>query len=122
MKSLAATLILLSCLLALSVINYHHVNGAVREMEQRLDALPPVGDPLCPRQSEAICAYWERQARMVELTVSYPFVDRVCEQAALLAACAAVGDAYGFYSAKALLYDALNDLARAERVSLESLL
>ncbi len=122
MKSLIATLVLLLCVLTLSGINFYYVNTVVREMEERLDALPAVEDTECYARTEELCAYWAEKERAIEMTISYPFVDRICEQAALLSACASVGDVYGFYSAKALLYDALDDLARAEQFSLGSLL
>lgn len=116
MKSLIATLLLLLCILALSGINFYHVNSVVRELEKQLDSLPSIEDPECTARAEALYKYWEEKEKSLEISIPYLFIDRIFEQAALLSTCASIGDLYGFYSAKALLSDAVGDLARNEQI------
>ena len=118
MKSLAATIFLLLCVLTLSVLNHVYVSSAVSGMEALLDSMPEINDATCRAHAEEIDAYWAKREEVLKMSIAYPLIDRVCEQASLLVACAEIGDVYGFYGARALLYDALEDLMRAERISL----
>jgi hypothetical protein len=91
-------------------------------MNRQINGLPSFSDPACLDAAEAICRYWEQQADRVGLSVGFPTVDRVNEQTALLQACVACGDFYGFQNAKTLLLDAVGDMHRAERFSIGNLL
>ncbi|MBE6590334.1 MAG: DUF4363 family protein [Ruminococcaceae bacterium] len=116
MKSLGVTVLLLLCVLVLSFLNYHYVNDAIKGMNERMDKLPDIHSEECVAHVREIDDYWRSKEAILEMTISYPLIDRVCEQASLLRACANAKDAYGFYSARALLLDALEDLARSERI------
>lgn len=118
MKSLAATVLLLLCILTLSVLNHVYVSNAVNEMGELLDSLPTVDDASCRAHAARINSYWAEREEVLKMSIAYPLIDRVCEQTSLLVACAEIGDVYGFHGARALLYDALEDLMRAERISL----
>jgi hypothetical protein len=52
----------------------------------------------------------------VGISVGYPTVDCVSEQAAVLCASAEGGDEYGFQIALTLLRDAVEDIRRLERL------
>ena len=121
MKSLIATVVLLSTVLLLTVLNFHYVNSTVEELQEMLETLPDVNAPHCVERAKEIEEYWERKQTVIDLTVSYPFIDRIGEQAALLVACASAKDLYGFESARTLLYDATKDLRRAEQFSVKNL-
>lgn len=122
MKSLIATALLLLCVLTLASLNLFYVNDAITGMEERLSALPSIDDADCMARAEDLEDYWARKEAILAISIAYPFIDRVCEQASLLVTCASVGDTYGYYSAKALLSDALEDLSRTERFSIANLL
>lgn len=122
MKSLIATVLLLSSIITVSLLNLHYVNATVEDLEEMLDRLPALNDPECIERSREIEEYWEERKTLIALTVSYPLVDRIGEQAALLASGARTKDLYGFESAKTLFYDALSDLGRAEHPSVKHLL
>ena len=121
MKSLCATATLLCALLILSGINVLYVNRTANEMKEMINNLPTPNDVACISKTERLQRLWEKKRRVIELSASYPIIDRINEQAALLDACARVGDTYGFESAKTLLYDAIEDMCRAEHISIENL-
>lgn len=121
MKSLIATVLLLSLVLLLSVANILYVRHVIQEAERLLNDLPAIDSPDCVARAEEIEEYWARQEGLLGATVPYSLLDRVCEQASLLGACAQAGDRDGFLHARTLLLDALEDVARAEEFSLSNL-
>ncbi|MBQ7335371.1 MAG: hypothetical protein IJW92_02725 [Clostridia bacterium] len=122
MKSFIAMLILLCLALAGIGVNFFYVNSFADRMERLITDLPDIQSPDCVSAAEQIHAYWEENAPLLGLSIGYSIIDRVGEQSCVLVACAEVGDVYGFYSAAALLLDAVGDLRRAERFSIENLL
>lgn len=122
MKSLGFTVLLLLCVLLLSFLNYFYVNDAIKGMNDRMHTLPDIGNPNCAACVQEIDDYWRAKEVILEMTIPYPLIDRVCEQASLLCACVDAGDVFGFYNAKALLIDALEDIARSEHICLRTLL
>ena len=117
MKQAIAVLILLAILAALIVWNALYINKVANDMTALLDALPDVDDPACPKAAAALREAWMRRLPVVDLTVSFLYTDRICEQSALLICCAETGDRYGFASAKALLADAFHDMCHAETLN-----
>ena len=122
MKSLTATVILLLCVLTLAFLNTHFVGTTVEETVKRLNALPDIGEEGCVEHAYSLGAFWEEKAPFLEASIPFPLVDRVRENAVLLATCASVGDVYGFHSAHTLLLDALEDLLRLEKFSFSNLI
>lgn len=122
MKSFLVTLLLLTAMLFGIVANSLYINNVVTRMESALEQLPAPDHPDCPAQALALQEYWSKQVKTVDLSVNYLLVDRVSEQVALLSSCAQTGDLYGYYSALALLRDALDDLRHLERLSFGSIL
>lgn len=121
MKSLITTILLLLLVVTLTVLNFHYVNNTVCHLQTLLDTLPSLDDPDCVAHAEKTEAFWKEKESLIGLTVSYPFVDRISEQTALLVSTARAKDLYGFESARALLYDAVEDMGRAERFSPKNL-
>ena len=121
MKSLITTVLLLSLVLLLSVANTLYVRHVIQTTESLLESLPTIDSPDCAARAEEIGAYWARQENLLGATIPYSLLDRVCEQASLLGACAKAGDRDGFLHARTLLSDALEDVARAEEFSLSNL-
>ena len=122
MKSLIATLVLLSLTISISVLNRHYITSLTSELHCRLDALPPVTEDDCLTQAQELLEYWKARENTVALSVSLTFIDRIGEQAARLCACAEYQDTYGFATALALLRDAITNLDRGERFSVGNLL
>lgn len=121
MKEVIAVLFLLILLVGFVVWNAIYINNVAIRLSNAVDALPVVTDPACADAAKALRDEWEKSAPIVGISVSYTIADRVGEQSAVLAACAACGDAPGYASARALLADALRDLRRAEQFSPRSL-
>lgn len=121
MKEVIAVLFLLILLVGFVVWNAIYINNVAIRLSEAVDALPDVTDPACADAAKALRDEWEKSAPIVGISVSYTIADRVGEQSAVLAACAACGDAPGYASARALLADALRDLRRAEQFSPRSL-
>lgn len=101
--------------------NYHYINSVANELDARLDALPDISSPDCNSEARALLSYWEEQMDFVGLSVSYPVVDRLNEQAVALLAATECGDLYGYRSALALLRDAVGDMRRLEKFSIGNL-
>ena len=122
MKVFAVSVVLLLGMLLGIAGNYIYINEVSSSLNTRLDALPNVGEAGCTEGVRDLLSYWERHAPTVGLSVAFPIVDRVSEQIAILLACAQCGDSYGFYTARALLQDAIGDLHRLEAFSVANLL
>lgn len=114
MKSFLVALILLCLMLGGIIFNSIYINNVVTGIEERLDALPDIGEAGCEEQTAALLRDWEAQVRWVSLSVSFPVFDRISEQASLLHAAVVCGDVFGYRAAIALLYDAADDMRRLE--------
>ena len=121
MKSFVITLLLLSLMLGGILVNYLYINNVANGLSIQLDALPLTGDEECASMAREILSYWETHADWVDLSVSFPLVDRVGEQLNVLIACAECGDYYGYRSTLAILKDAVKDIKRLERISVGSI-
>ena len=122
MKVFILSLLLLGALLLGIGANFWYINRVADRLKEEVDELPDLSAPDCAAEIGELLQYWEKQTDTVCLSVPYNIVDRVSEQAELLLACADCGDRYGFYAAKALLYDAISDMRRLESFSMGNLL
>ena len=122
MKSFLISLLLLLLLLCGIAGNAIYINHVANDMSRMTEALPDIGEEGCVEAAASLRDYWERNVPYVGLSVGYPVTDRVSEQAAVLSACAACGDLFGYRSALALLQDAIGDVRRLEKLSIENLL
>jgi hypothetical protein len=95
LKSFVITAILFFVLIAAVTVNHIYIKEVFGAMNAALDALPDVREADCPARAAALQGYWEEQVEWVSLSVSYTIVDRICEHAATLVACAECGDLYG---------------------------
>ncbi|MBQ9131609.1 MAG: hypothetical protein IJX62_03965 [Clostridia bacterium] len=114
MKALTVAICLLIPALLLTVANAVYINEVVDTLLEQLEELPEFGTPDCVAGAGEIKSFWEDRIDWIRLTVGYPMLDAVSEQAALLHSCALWEDVYGYHSARALLRDALEDLRRLE--------
>ena len=119
MKTFAVSLVLLALVVGCVVANHIYINKVANELVARLDAVPSPDDDACVEQAQRLMEYWDRHKTLVGLSVAVPITDRLTEQATLLLSCAQAGDLYGFYSALTLLRDAIEDVARLEKLSIE---
>ena len=122
MKSFTVSLLLAALLLGCIVLNNLYINRLADRLLDQLDALPPLDDEHCIEQVDALLANWDAEVEFVRLSVCYPVVDRVCEQATTLLACAECHDLYGYRTALALLRDAIGDMRRLEVLSISNIL
>ena len=121
MKEVIAVLFLLVLLVGFVIWNAIYINNVAIRLGNTVDALPEITDPACADAAKRLHDEWKKYAPIIGISVSYSVADRVGEQSAVLAACAACGDAPGYASARALLADSLRDLRRAEQFSPKSL-
>ena len=118
MRSFIITLFLLFAMLCGIFANHLYINNVANEMLEKLEMLPDINAESCVESCNDLLDFWNKQVNLVELSVSYTLVDKVCEQAALLVACSECGDLYGYRSALELLRDAIGDMRRLEQLSL----
>lgn len=116
MKSFFLTVLLFVLMLTTIVCNALYINRIAFDMQKSIDELPDIGHDRCAEFAEAFYNNWSKKTALVGLSVSYPILDRITEQAALLVACAECGDLYGYRSAIALLRDAIEDMERLEKL------
>ena len=118
MKSFFWSLALFALAVCIIVCNAIYINRVSDRLQKKLEELPDVASDGCVAAAEALYQDWKKQSNLAELSVSYPILDRVTEQAALLVACAECGDEFGYRSAIALLADAIEDMKRLESIPL----
>ena len=121
MRSLIVTIILASVMLLGATANFVYVNRVSDAMNEFVDAIPNVGDPLCVEKTTALCQIWEENAPLIGLSVGFQTIDKLSEHCYTLRSCAEVGDVYGYYTALALLKDSIDDVRRLEQFSIENL-
>ena len=121
MKSLIATIVLCCLMILAATANFMYVNHISNEMLEMLSHIPSIDDPACLEKIDALYAKWEKHAPFVGLTVGFLTVDKLTEYCQTLRSCAQVGDVYGYYTALTLLQDAIDDVRRLEKFSIENL-
>ena len=122
MKAFVATTLLLLLLIVGITANHAYINNVEKDLRESIDALPEIGEARCAEHAAALLEYWEREENYVGLSVGYSVVDRIKEQILLLLNAARRGDSIGFYSARTLLLDAVEDMGRLEQFSLGNLM
>ena len=122
MKSLIATSVLFILLIGTVAANFFFVNRITDCMEQMVKNLPDIDNADCVVAAQELQEYWESRCDLLGLSLGYNLIDRVCEQSALLLTCAEIRDVYGYYSARTLLLDAIDDARRTENFSIRNLL
>lgn len=116
MKSFAATVILAVIMLAGIFTNATYINNVGSRFETAVESLPNPSEADCLSCSEQLEKDWNNHSKWIHISVNHLIVDRIAEQFATLVACAEIKDVYGFYTARALLLDALEDMRRTERI------
>ncbi len=122
MKSFVITLLLLLLMLGGILVNHLYINKVANSLLSGLDSMPQECNEESTSQARELLSYWEAHADRVDLSVSFPLVDRVGEQLNVLIACAECGDLYGYRSTLAILKDAVKDIKRLERLTVGSIL
>lgn len=117
MKSFVATVILALLMGTGILINHYVISSVSEKVEAAVEALPSPTDPSCADAAAVLEKQWKRKAALIHVSVNHTVVDRIGEQLATLSACASCGDLYGFYTARAMALDALEDMRRLERIS-----
>ena len=117
MKSFAVSIVLV-CLMAVGILlNCSYINNVGEKIEAAANQLPDPTSPQCLDLAKALESEWEDQSKWVHISVNHTIVDRIGEQIATLVACAECGDLHSFYTARALLLDAVGDMKRLERIT-----
>lgn len=121
MRSLIATILLLSVMLLGAAVNFIYVNRVADDLTEMANALPSPDESACVEKITALYEKWEKNAPFVGLSVGFLTVDKLSEHCQTLRSCAEVGDVYGYYTALALLKDSIDDVRRLEQFSVENL-
>lgn len=116
MKSFVISIFLALLMTAGIIINAVYINNVGQKTEAAIETLPPPQSSDCYSQAKDLEQIWKKQAKVVHISVNHTIVDRIGEQFTALVACAECGDLYGFYTARALLLDALDDMQRLEHI------
>lgn len=116
MKSFLIAIILAILMVITIVLNALYINNVGDRTECAIMSLPAPSDPSCISATEELQKSWKHYASRVHISVNHTVVDRIEEHLDTLAACAACGDVYGFYTARALALDALGDMRRLESI------
>lgn len=114
MKSFFWSFALFVLTLIVILCNAFYINRVSDRLLEKLESLPDITNENCIAAAEELYQDWMKQSKLAEMSVSYPILDRVTEQAALLVTCAKCKDHYGYRSAIALLTDAVEDMRRLE--------
>lgn len=117
MKAFALASMLFLLMLVLILVNVLYINNVETELEALLSSLPDFHSDDCPDAARTLVNFWERHRPLVGLSTRYSLTDRVSEHAATLLACAECGDLFGYRTALALLFDAVDDISRTEQLS-----
>ena len=121
MRSLIATIVLFSIMLLGATANFIYVNEIANALDEFINAIPNIGEPLCVEKTDELCKKWEKNAPIIGLSVGFLTVDKLSEHCQTLRSCATVGDVYGYYSALTLLRDSIDDVRRLEQFSVSNL-
>ena len=122
MKSLIVTIILCCVMFLAATTNFVYINRLADAMNEILDAIPSLDDPMCVQKADELCQKWEKNAPIVGLSVGFLTVDKLTEHCYTLRSCAEVGDVFGYYSTLTLLKDSIDDMRRLEKFSVRNLL
>lgn len=121
MRSLIATVVLLGVMILGATANFIYVNRIADTMNELIDAIPDIDEPLCVEKTTELCQKWEKHAPIIGLTVGFLTVDKLTEHCYSLRSCAEVGDVYGYYTYLTLLKDSIDDVRRLEQFSVSNL-
>ena len=118
MKSLIITIILFCLLLGCIIINSFFVHRTVAHLNDLLSQIEDSPD----REStlSELEAYWEKQEQLLSFSVSFRDLDHVGETLAGLRWAHDERDEKEFRKYHALLSDAVEEIARIERLSFEN--
>ena len=121
MRSLIITIILCCVMFLAAATNFIYVNRLADAMNEIVDAIPSIDDPMCVQKTDEFCRKWEENSPIIGLTVGFQTIDKLTEHCYTLRSCAEVGDVYGYYTALTLLKDSVDDMRRLEQISIENL-
>ena len=116
MKSFLVSLVLIVLMIGGVTANCIYINKVGNRIQESTEQLPIPSDVDCLRMASELEKQWKKDAQWIHISVNHTIVDRIGEQASTLVACAQSGDLYGFYTARALLWDAVEDMRRLEHV------
>lgn len=116
MKSFFISLILILLMIGGVAVNCIYINKVGSNLQQAAEQLPSPTRPDCLTLATELEKQWKKDAQWIHISVNHTIVDRIGEQASTLVACAQSKDLYGFWTARALLLDAVEDMQRLERI------
>ena len=116
MKVFFISLAVFVLMLGLILWNTLYINRLSFVLLERVDELETADTDRRIPLARELLELWESHTLLVGISVGYPTVDRVSEQAAVLCATAEYGDEYAFRTALTLFRDAVEDTRRLERL------
>lgn len=119
MKAVWISLILFALLLIGTVLNVWYIHQTADHFYKAAEdlAIPEMRDATLSELE----AFWERQEPLISLTVSFRELDHFGEIIAQLRWAQEIGDDAEFSRYRALLIDAVEELMRTEKFSVENL-
>lgn len=115
MKVFYVVLAILVVVLCGITYNAARVHRVVAGMLERLEETTEEVGEARPEELAAFREAWEAQVDFLGLTVGRATLNRVSEEARRMEAAVRSGDEYGYLASRALLREALEEVARLER-------
>ena len=122
MKALIASLIIFGILLIGIIVNCVYVNRISEDLLLQINSIGGVEDAGALSKLENLKMHFEKHEGILLLSLSYLAVNKVDDSIDGAIAYAKYGDESGFQNAKAILINAINDLARLEKLSFKNIL
>ena len=120
MKASAFSGILILVVIALVLWNASYVRNVTDTLLAMVAQLTDEPSPSSLEQAKDIQLYLKDNETLLSLSVPYQTLDRSIELAGSLAEYASMGSHFEYAATKALLTDAIKDMARLEKVSFKN--
>ncbi|MBE6585119.1 MAG: DUF4363 family protein [Ruminococcaceae bacterium] len=115
MKASLISGILLLILLALVILNAVYIRHTMHDLKDLAQKFPAHASPQAVKQIQNFSDTFEKKICWLQLSVSYPMLDRISELGSMLEIYA-LAEAHSDYAAtRALLLDAIKDVERLEK-------
>lgn len=123
MKGCLLAAVILLLVVGTVILNAVYIHHTARELNEAVEALPAVPDPVnTPAIVAGIRESLEQKAPLLGITVAYATIDRVSEALIALESYARTGDLRQYDATLALLSDLIEELTRTERMTLDTIL
>ena len=119
MKAFAASIVLFFTVIALTVINAVYISSITDQMKSLSQAVCEASDT--EKAISELSEYWETHEKYVSLSAGLRDLDKVTEEILKLRAACQSDNEHGKLQSCRLLIDALDDIKKHERFSMDSI-